>query len=72
MAIDEDLKSLKEDLDAFKERFFSFVDNDFKHLELQVAGVKGEQKLTRGMLIAILSAVLALFLANIFGLHIGV
>ncbi len=71
-AREEDLKAIKEELRAFKERFFDFIDNDFKHLQLDIAGLRGERNLMRGMLIAVLSVMLSLFIANIFGFSIGV
>ena len=71
-ARDEDCKAIKEDVKAFKECFFKFLDNDFKHVQLDIARLEGGRKFERAMLIAVLSVMLSLFVANIFGFNIGV
>ena len=49
----------QEDLKELKERFFNFIDNDFRHLQLKVAYQSG--------ILYVLLALLAIIIAKIFG-----
>ena len=50
----------EEDLKELKTRFYHFMDNDFRELQAQVARVEGEKLITRILLGALLSGIIAL------------
>ena len=49
----------EEDLKALKKRFFLFLDNDWKHLQLKIATFHGEYKGERRIVRILLGSILA-------------